>query len=216
MSPSEGLAFIYDVDDAPHLFLSYQPEGTTGLARRLNPETYYLATRWDYDQYPKDYLLTEMALVRIPKTGKQVKVYPADWGPHVDTNRVADVSPAVMEYLGIKTDDEVEVIFPFTHRHRAAGQTISAHLSCHLGTPRYAKVQSVFSTKWQRPRAWWIAAAELLRQRGVDCKTFHDTTSKDQNTNLHKITDWHNAQPARTRCLGAFQCQCGNNITDGN
>ena len=55
-----------------------------------------------------------MALVRSPKTGKQIKVYPADWGPHVDTNRVADVSPAVMEYLGIKTDDEVEVIFPFT------------------------------------------------------------------------------------------------------
>ena len=36
-------------------------------------------------------------------------------------------------------------------------------------------------------------AAELLKQRGVDCQTFHDTTSNDQNTNLHKITDWHNS-----------------------
>ena len=37
VAPDEGLAFIYDVDTAPHLFLSYQPQGTTGLARRLNP-----------------------------------------------------------------------------------------------------------------------------------------------------------------------------------
>ena len=37
VSPSEGLAFIFDVDEAPQLFLPYQPSGTTGLARRLNP-----------------------------------------------------------------------------------------------------------------------------------------------------------------------------------
>ena len=37
VSPSEGLAFIFDVDQAPQLFLPYQPSGTTGLARRLNP-----------------------------------------------------------------------------------------------------------------------------------------------------------------------------------
>ncbi len=36
--------------------------------------------------------------------------------------------------------------------------------------------------------------AELLKQRGVDCKTFHDLTSTSQNTNLNKITEYHNAQ----------------------
>ena len=36
----------------------------------------------------------------------------ADWGPHVDTGRVADISPGLMEALGIETDDEVEVKFP--------------------------------------------------------------------------------------------------------
>src|SRR5262245_13874303 len=93
VSPSEGLAFIYDVSDAPDLFLSYQPEGTTGLARRLNPEVYYIATRWNYDEHPREMLLNEVALVRSPKTGKAFEAAPADWGPHVDTGRVADISP---------------------------------------------------------------------------------------------------------------------------
>ena len=34
---------------------------------------------------------------------------PADWGPNEKTGRVADLSPGLMEALGIDTDDEVEV-----------------------------------------------------------------------------------------------------------
>jgi N-acetylmuramoyl-L-alanine amidase len=114
VSPSEGLAFLYDVEDAPHLFLDKQPPNTTGLARRLDPDEPYIAMRWDYDAYPKDMLASGkyMALVKSPLTGKQYRAYPADWGPHVDTNRVADLSPGLMEDLGISTDDEVEVTFP--------------------------------------------------------------------------------------------------------
>src|SRR4051812_40899125 len=51
VSPDEGLAFIYSVDDAPYLFLPYQPEGTSGLARRLDPQVFYIAMRWDYSVY---------------------------------------------------------------------------------------------------------------------------------------------------------------------
>lgn len=120
VSPSEDLAFIYTTSDKPVLFLSYQPAGTTGLARRLNPDQPYVACRWPYDSASKsqwrEVLLKEMALVTAPKTGKSIKVYPADWGPHTDTDRVADLSPGAMEYLGIKTDDEVEVVFPYTQR----------------------------------------------------------------------------------------------------
>jgi hypothetical protein len=36
--------------------------------------------------------------------------------------------------------------------------------------------------------------AEILNAAGVQCVTFHDNTSYDQNTNLHTITDWHNRQ----------------------
>jgi hypothetical protein len=114
VSPSEGLAFLYDYDDAPHLFLDEQPSGTSGLARRLDPDVPYIAMRWDYDLHDKEMLASGkyLAVVKAPKTGRQFRAYCADWGPHVDTQRVADISPGLMEDLGIKTDDDVEVIFP--------------------------------------------------------------------------------------------------------
>jgi len=122
VSPSEDLAFIYTTEDKPVLFLSYQPAGTTGLARRLNPDEPYVACRWPYTPDNKakwrEVLLKEMALVVAPKTGRQIKCYPADWGPHEEKTggRVADISPSAMEYLGIETDDEVIVTFPYTQR----------------------------------------------------------------------------------------------------
>ena len=121
VTPSEGLAFIYTTSDNPVLFLSYQPEGTTGLARRLNPDQPYVACRWPYSSETKaawrEVLLKEMALVYAPKTGKSIKCYPSDWGPHEEkTGRAADLSPSALEYLGIETDDEVIVTFPYTHR----------------------------------------------------------------------------------------------------
>jgi N-acetylmuramoyl-L-alanine amidase len=113
VSPSEGLAFIYDVEDKPQIFLDEQPSDTTGLARRLDPNAHYIAMRWDYDQFSKDFLAgSAMALVRAPKTGKEYRAHPADWGPHVDTARVADISPGLMTALGIETDDEVEITYP--------------------------------------------------------------------------------------------------------
>jgi hypothetical protein len=109
----EGLAFLYEYDDAPYLFLDEQPSGTTGLARRLNPDRSYVACRWDYDVTPKTMLAQPYpALVRAPATNKQFLAWPADWGPHEDTKRVADISPSLMERLGIETDDEVEIIYP--------------------------------------------------------------------------------------------------------
>ena len=36
--------------------------------------------------------------------------------------------------------------------------------------------------------------AEELRARGATVLTFHDDVSDDQSENLHRITDWHNAQ----------------------
>jgi hypothetical protein len=113
VAPDEGLAFIYEVDDAPHLFLTGQPEGTTGLARRLDPDVPYVACRWDYDVTPKEMLASgTRALVTATKTGKKQLAWPADWGPHEDTGRAADISPGLMERLGITTDDDVVVIYP--------------------------------------------------------------------------------------------------------
>jgi hypothetical protein len=127
VSPSEDLAFIYSIDDQPELFLSYQPEGTTGLARRLNPAEMFVACRWPYDSETKpmwrEALLKEMALIEVtegPNKGKFVKAWASDWGPHEEkTGRAADISQGAMAYLGISTDDKVRVTFPFTHRTEA-------------------------------------------------------------------------------------------------
>jgi N-acetylmuramoyl-L-alanine amidase len=113
VAPDEGLAFIYEVEDKPELFLEEQPPNTTGLARRLDPAEFYIALRWDYDVFDKEYLRGNVfAKVHAPGTGKEFLASPADWGPHVSTNRVADISPGLMEALGIETDDEVEISFP--------------------------------------------------------------------------------------------------------
>ena len=109
----EGLAFLYEYEDAPYLFLPEQPPGTTGLARRLNVQRNYVAVRWDYDRTPKE-MLRQMypALVRAPATNRYLLAWPADWGPHEDTGRVADISPELMQRLGIETDGEIEVAYP--------------------------------------------------------------------------------------------------------
>jgi N-acetylmuramoyl-L-alanine amidase len=122
MSPSEGLAFHYDITaENQHLFLPLQPAGTTGLARRLNSVAVnYCAARWDYQVTPKEMLASveNVALVRAAKTGLSAKAWPADWGPagpesDHDTGRVADLSPCLMDALGIATDDEVTVTYPW-------------------------------------------------------------------------------------------------------
>ena len=114
VAPDEGLAFIYEVNQAPHLFLPQQPPNTTGLARRLDSHAHFIACRWDYEITPREMLLEQVALIRAVKTGRALICYPADWGPHVDTGRVADISQGLMEALGIQTDEEVEVIFPYS------------------------------------------------------------------------------------------------------
>jgi N-acetylmuramoyl-L-alanine amidase len=119
VSASEGLALENEgvnPDNKPELFLEEQPAGTSGNARRLDPDgpNHYLALRWDYDQFSKDRLAgSELALVRAPKTGKSIMAAPVDWGPHTDTGRVADLSPGALQALGgLSTDDVVEVIYP--------------------------------------------------------------------------------------------------------
>jgi hypothetical protein len=114
VAANEGLAFIYDVATAPHLFLATQPSGTSGLARRLNPAVPYIATRWNYDIHPKEKLasMKYCALVTSLDTGRAIRAWPADWGPHIDTGRICDISPGLMDYLEIETDCDVLVDFP--------------------------------------------------------------------------------------------------------
>jgi N-acetylmuramoyl-L-alanine amidase len=190
VSSSENLAFIHDVSDQPSLFLDAQPPGTTGLARRLDPEQYYLAVRWDYDDYPKPTLLEHAALVRSPKTGKEFLALPADWGPHESTGRIADISPGLMDALGITTDDEVEIIYPY----REAGAMPYDSIVISSGHGKYVRGASGILDEVDEARKVVEQVAKELSARGVDVMTFHDDTSRDQNTNLNTIVNFHNNQ----------------------
>lgn len=114
VSPSEGLALVShsNFHKFEDYFLERQPTGTTGLARRLNPDTFYLAARWSYSVTPKSWLAGVMVKVTNPETGATALAKPVDWGPAVWTNRVVDLSPGLAEHLGLVTDDECEISYP--------------------------------------------------------------------------------------------------------
>jgi len=112
VAEDEGLAFIYDIDEAPHLFLPEPPAGV-GLARSLDAErAYYIACRWNYQVTPKGLLADPRYKAAVTANGITIYAYPADWGPHEDTGRIADLSPALARALGVATDDVVEVRYP--------------------------------------------------------------------------------------------------------
>lgn len=113
MSPDEGLALFSNADlkdpRYSYLFLPAPPPGTSGLGRRLNPDKYYFACRWDYTATPKEFLRRALARVENPANGRAVDARPVDWGPHPATGRVADLSPGLAAALGLNTDDIVRI-----------------------------------------------------------------------------------------------------------
>jgi hypothetical protein len=109
VGPREGVALIQNKRDTKRLFchglfLSSQPKGTTGLARRLNPNARYIAMRWDYSKFPPSKLAHMW--VRVSANGITVLARPIDYGPARWTKRVADVSPRIMRDLNIDTDEK--------------------------------------------------------------------------------------------------------------
>jgi hypothetical protein len=113
MSADEGLALFSPTDlqnpKYSYLFLPTQPPGTTGLGRRLNPEQYYFACRWNYSDTPKEFLKRALARVENPSNGRAADARPVDWGPNISTGRVADLSPGLAAALGLQTDDVVRI-----------------------------------------------------------------------------------------------------------
>src|SRR4051812_34834291 len=109
---SLGLAIYSSVSQRPDLFLPTQPPGTTGLARRLNPNAHYLAMRWNYGQTSISWLRSHQVTVTNPKNGKSIMAWPADWGPNANTGRIADLSPGIASALGLSTDDICVVSVP--------------------------------------------------------------------------------------------------------
>lgn len=114
VSPSEGLALWEPAEikgsSIELFFLPTQPKGTTGLARRLDPDKFYLAMRWDYAVTPKTHL--QKISVRVTANGRSCLARPVDWGPNIRTRRIADLSPGLAKALGLATDDTITVEIP--------------------------------------------------------------------------------------------------------
>lgn len=115
VEPSEGLSLVEPRDlTNPHcrdLFLTTQPPGTTGLARRLDPTKAYCAARWDLQVTPRSLLREIQVTISNPANGRQMSATPVDTGPAERTGRVMDLSPGVAEQLGLDTDDEAVMTF---------------------------------------------------------------------------------------------------------
>lgn len=112
---SDGLALVdsSNFKDFKDLFLADQPKGTTGLARRLDPTTNYIACRWDYSAPTKTQLRAGLDVtVTNPSSKLSIKARPVDWGPNSSTGRVADLSPGLAQALGLQTGDKVLVDWP--------------------------------------------------------------------------------------------------------
>src|SRR3954469_10893636 len=113
MSAAEGVALFTPADlkdpKYSYLFLPAPPPGTTGLGRRLDPEKYYFACRWNYNVTPREFLRRALARVENPANGRAADARPVDWGPNIATGRVADLSPGLAKALGLQTDDVVRI-----------------------------------------------------------------------------------------------------------
>ena len=105
-------------------FLPAQPPGTTGLIKRLNPDSFYVNSRWNYAITPRSVLRRTM--VRIWKldasgkpVGKPVEAQAVDWGPPASEGFACDVSPAVIKALNLAPADRVELEIPLLEVRRS-------------------------------------------------------------------------------------------------
>ena len=120
VAADEGLALIEPGDLIEwwfrRIFLPAHPPNTSGLARRLNPEAFYIAMRWatleSSESSGATFVSRETArrsIFRLSANGKSIFAQAADFGPAVRTKRVVDMSPGAASALGLTTDDIVEV-----------------------------------------------------------------------------------------------------------
>jgi hypothetical protein len=144
VTPTEDLALVEkqaQADAYPSdFFLSPAQAGATGWARRLNPEKFYIACRWDYARTPPAFLRRALITVQDPTNGRSAQARAIDWGPHERTNRVADLSPGLARFLELKTDDIVNVVIPTPAGVTGAASSVSP---ANDKAPRWFDVQDL-------------------------------------------------------------------------
>jgi len=111
----EGLALIEEVDLRDWWFrYLFRDDESVGLARRLNPDGFYCAARWEYNDVPRDVLRHSFMRLSSGKTQRPIFARPVDWGPNERTKRVLDISPGAATALKVNTDDIIrgDLILP--------------------------------------------------------------------------------------------------------
>jgi N-acetylmuramoyl-L-alanine amidase len=202
VTKSEDLAFWEEWkqvvnDKCEALFLPKQPPNTSGLARRLDPSVFYLATRWDYNRpnESKNELKKHTALVRSIKTGKQFEARPVDWGPNPENEvyRIADLSPGLMDALGIITDDEVEVTYPYRALEQEAA-AVAKYNSIVISSGHSSKCPGASGYIDEVTEARRIVDQLVIefKKRGCKVESFHDDVSTTVSQNLDRICSYHN------------------------
>jgi predicted acylesterase/phospholipase RssA len=114
VSSTEGLFFIEEkaLPSFQDYFLSAEKAGAPGLARRLNPEKYYIAARWNLSLFSPKYLLTHKVKVKNPVNGKEAEAQPVDFGPSRSTGKVAAISPGLSSFLELKEGHSAIISIP--------------------------------------------------------------------------------------------------------
>jgi N-acetylmuramoyl-L-alanine amidase len=201
VSETEGLALceeheipLFDAD----LFLTERQAGAPGLARRLNPDYYYAAMRWDYDTHPREWLQTHRISVTNPDTGITIEnVQPIDWGPHIDTGRLIDLSPALLADLHLQTDDPVTVEVPDVPDVDEEGRAITVVISS--GHSLVVRGASGIIDEVDEARRVVPEVASHLADYGFDVVEIHDDVSETQEENLEWLVSEHNKHDSEDR-----------------
>jgi len=119
---SEGLAlFQLGEEKLPkyrHLFLPEMPDGMSGLARQIDPNSFYIACRWDEDRffgeaYNQRWLRDKTLTITNLRTGRSLPIHPVDYGPgKVPTSRGInfDLSPGAARALAVKLGPNGDVL----------------------------------------------------------------------------------------------------------
>lgn len=123
----------------------------------VNPrDPWYVAMRWPYTNSnavagAKDWWVNRKILVVNPKTNKAVVLRAADWGPHVSTGRVVDVSPTAIKALGASTDSTVHIAFAPTNASLGPISAADADLGNSVTRAGSAKGAKGVSSGWGAP-----------------------------------------------------------------
>lgn len=92
----------------------FRDDQNVGLARRLDPNVFYCAARWDYNDVPRDVLRHSFMRLSSSKALRAIFARPGDWGPNERTKRALDISPGAATALKVNTDDVIrgDLILP--------------------------------------------------------------------------------------------------------